>query len=358
METADDRALFDAIIECIEQPTAVYSDKGRLMANRAFLQFMDVENLKDLAQTPLGSRIVPEDRGLVLQNYFPVATVRGQVLTKPRIPTKEGDVHVFEATGSRVAFSGEPALLLVLRDLTVRQISDARIRELQKTEVVGQIAASLAHEVNHPLSAIRTLAELLDQQENNGGKVRSIRAEADRAMELVQDFLKFARPAESRRQDIDLRAVLQSVLDILGYRFMAKQIRVDAKLGDEAILVHANRAQLQQIFFNVLTNAEQAIASHHTSGEVKISCVVGNSTVLMRITDDGPGIPVAHLEKIFEPFFTTKDESSGLGLTVSGRIVADHGGRMWAESECGYGASLGIELPLASYREEAAEKGA
>lgn len=341
-----DKTLFDAIFDCIEQPVAVYSDEGRLMANRAFLDLMNVDRLDDLRQTPLGSRIVPEDRS-VLQKYFPVAAVHGEVLSRSRIPTKDGDVHLFEATGSRVVYGREPALLLILRDLTLRQVSDARIRELQKMEVVGQIAACLAHEVRHPLSAIRTYAELLDPQQIDDKKIKAICGEAERAMDLVQDFLNVARPGESHLQSVDLRAVVQSVLDILRYRFTAKRINVDAKLGQEAIPLRVNRAQIQQVLINVLINAEQAIASHRGSGNVEISCAIGNTTVLMRIADDGPGIPSSHLDAIFDPFFTTKDENSGLGLTVSRQIIANHGGRLWAENRTGRGASLIIELPTA-----------
>ena len=256
---------------------------------------------------------------------------------------------------ARPLFDGENRFagrLEIYRDITGQRLLEGKVVEREKLATVGRIVSGVAHELNNPLTAVAGYAQLLlvgrlppELQD----MARRLHREAERAGRIVKNLLLYARGDEAEKQTVDLAEILEHTLSLRAYELKVNNIRVVRRYARGAPPVWANPHQLQQVFLNLLINAEQAIRSRRDHGRVKISLGGrrGQERVRVEISDDGPGIPAALLPHIFDPFFTTKPQQkgTGLGLSVSHAIIEENGGRLFAESGSGRGATFIVELP-------------
>ncbi|MGH0029069.1 MAG: ATP-binding protein [Myxococcota bacterium] len=231
-----------------------------------------------------------------------------------------------------------------------------RIRQTQKMEAVGQLAAGLAHEINNPMSFVRsnlhTLRQMnLDEKDKRdpaefGDLIDESLDGVERTISIVRDVMQFSRAGgagPSEWQPADVNELLRDSLRVASSDVPA---RIDFHLdtGDLPSLRCAPNG-LRQVFLNLIVNAVQAVGE---SGHIQMRTRHEGDHVVVRIEDDGPGMTASDREKLFDPFFTTKPvgEGTGLGLTVSYEIVQGHGGTIAAESEPGAGAVFEVRLPL------------
>jgi two-component system NtrC family sensor kinase len=226
-----------------------------------------------------------------------------------------------------------------------------RLLQSEKMSSVGQLVSGVAHELNNPLTGIMGFAQLLllrELDETARKQVETIYAEAERASKIVSNLLTFARRRRAQKEPANLNTLIERVLELRNYDLRVRNIDVDLAL-DPALpdtMVDAN--QIQQVFLNIVINAEQAMKEEDGAGTLRIASKTDGRTVTVSFEDSGPGMSAETLRRIFDPFFTTKDagEGTGLGLTISYGIVEEHGGRIWAESEHGRGTRFIIELPV------------
>ncbi|HEY6332499.1 MAG TPA: ATP-binding protein, partial [Blastocatellia bacterium] len=182
-------------------------------------------------------------------------------------------------------------------------------------------------------------------------QLETIHKEGERARHIVQNLLSFARQHKPGRSQTDVNELLRACLDLRTYSQTAGNLSVRRRLADLPRVL-ADPHQLQQVFLNIIINAEQAITSSRESGNLLVKTGLkqqqGDDWVEIVIADDGPGIPPDALGRVFDPFFTTKDvgQGTGLGLSISYGIVKEHGGKIRVESQFGRGASFFVELPV------------
>lgn len=252
--------------------------------------------------------------------------------------------------------------LLTFEDVTERLRTEAQLRQLQadysraaRIATLGELASSIAHEVNQPLSAIAMNAETslrwLAREEPNLDKVGQLTTRiahsARHASEIVQRIRGMAARHLPEPVALDLNAVVEEALLFVHHDLETRSILLSAKLAAGLPHVRADRVQLQQVFVNLLVNSLQAIAqSRAIGGRIELeSGVDPEGAIRLSIRDDGPGIDADHVDRVFDGFFTTKPDGMGIGLAVCQSIIAAHGGKITAANHRAGGAVFVVTLP-------------
>ena len=242
------------------------------------------------------------------------------------------------------------------REVKARENEKALQQELNLTSrlaSIGEVAAGIAHEINNPLTGVIGFAQMLaamEMPEQMREAVDVINDGARRTAGIVQKLLTFARRNKTTKEYVDINAVLNSTLDIRAYEMKTNSIEVVSRFDPDLPKTMANTGQLQQVFLNIVINAEQAMAMAHVTGKLSIKTEIVNSKIRVSIADNGVGITKENLNKLFDPFFTTKGDNggTGLGLSISYGIIKEHKGKIKVKSIAGKGATFIIELPIIS----------
>jgi len=227
-----------------------------------------------------------------------------------------------------------------------------RLLQSEKMSSVGQLVSGVAHELNNPLTGITGFAQLLllrDLDETSRRHVETIYAEAERASKIVSNLLTFARRRKAQKEPASLNTLLERVLELRNYDLRVRNIQTELDLDPALPETMLDANQVQQVFLNIILNAEQAMRSGQGgAGTLRITTRREAAAVAASFQDSGPGMSEETLRRIFDPFFTTKEagEGTGLGLTISYGIVEEHGGRISTQSRPGHGTTFTVELPL------------
>ena len=258
------------------------------------------------------------------------------------------DVQSEDEMGELASSFNRMAVGLKQRDAALGE-AHAQLVQSEKMAAFGQIGAGIAHEVKNPLTGILGCAQLAVDDVEEGSQVqqalRLIEKEARRCKSIIDNLLKFARQEKAEMMPTDVNGVVDDAVAIVNHQMEIHSIRVRKELGQDLPMVLGNANQLQQVFMNILINAQQAMEGKE--GIVRIASVRRNELVELRFSDTGPGIPENIRAKLFEPFFTTKPtgKGTGLGLSVSFGIIKEHRGEIAVESEVGKGTTFVIALP-------------
>ena len=252
-------------------------------------------------------------------------------------------------------FGAEPEALLG-RDITERKQAESEIRRQreaahlrEKLASLGSLLAGVAQELNNPLSVVVGRAIMLEDEAQDPAVRASLgrlRAAAERCSRIVKSFLALAREKPRETLPVDVRKVLDAVLD-LAYGLRSAGIETEREDAPELPLVVADEDQLHQVFLNLLINAHQALETVEPPRRLWLRTTAANGSVRVEVADNGPGVPAALRDRILEPFFTTKPVGSGtgLGLSVCHSILAAHGGSISVDDRPGGGARFIVTLP-------------
>ena len=229
---------------------------------------------------------------------------------------------------------------------------------------VGELAAGVAHELNNPLAAVQAFAQLLNDRDDLDETVRSdvetIYKEAQRASRITSNLLSFARRHVPEKRLISINEVIEKALELHAYRMKVNNIDLVMDLDPDLPMTMADFHQMQQVFVNIINNAEQAMTEAHGKGRLCVNTQRVGGMLQIAFTDDGPGISADNLKRIFDPFFTTKEvgKGTGLGLSICYGLVQEHGGHLSARSKTGKGATFVVEIPILSKDERTAQEAA
>ncbi len=242
--------------------------------------------------------------------------------------------------------------VVLLRDVTDRRDRDARALESGRADAISDLAAQVAHEIGNPLNALSLNLQLLERafrDEPDPGRrarleadARTARSEVKRLEELVRGFLKAFRPVRATLAPGSLADPLKDALAAMKPQFENRRMRVALDLPGRLPPVALDRAQMEQVFFNLVKNALEAMKD---GGELAIELSSDDTGVQASFRDTGAGMDDVALAGLFEPYRTTKPSGSGLGLMISRRIVAAHGGEMDVETKAGEGTKFTVRLP-------------
>jgi len=234
----------------------------------------------------------------------------------------------------------------------IREIQEMQSQLLQaeKMAAIGQLSASIAHEINNPLAGIMGFAEIVLKSDTlSAGQredIETILRQSKRCGDIVKNLLQFSRRKKGGVNPMNLPPVLDAALQLAGFDLRRAEVEVIKSLPPELPSVMGDPAQLQQVFLNLIMNARQALEGKK-GGKLKILGSAEGGRVVLRFEDTRCGIPAENLGKVFDPFFTTKEagKGTGLGLSISYGIIEAHHGTIRVESRVGEGSVFTITLP-------------
>ncbi len=239
---------------------------------------------------------------------------------------------------------------LILSDVTESRGRREQEMKAEKMLALGEMLSGVAHELNNPLASVVGFSQLLLSQaheEKTRRRLTIIAEEAQRARRIVHNLLDVARARAPARAPVDLEELVNGILSLFAHQFRLENIQVDWAPPPGLPPVLGDRHQLQQVLVNLISNAQHALRSARGERRLRVQADTAGGRVRLQLSDTGPGIPPAHLDRIFDPFFTTKEQGvgTGLGLAIAARILQEHGGAIHARSEPAAGAVFTLDLP-------------
>jgi len=304
--------------------------------------------LRDIIQTTLTSGERQEDREVELR------AAAGSTFARASSAT-------FRGQGGELL-----GALMVVTDITALKRLELQIRRSDRLASLGTLSAGMAHEIKNPLVSIKTFAQLLPEryQESDFRATFSslIVHEIDRIDSLVNQLLRFARPAKPLLRPMHVHEVLEKTLQLVQHRLYQKEIKLTQTLEASLDTIRADSDQMEQVFLNFFLNAmdamkrggELTVATEIRTGDSLVTHLLPadeerHEALCISIRDTGEGIKKEDIARVFDPFFTTKDFGTGLGLSVVHGIIEEHGGQIEVESEVAKGTVFHIFLPLVHF---------
>jgi two-component system NtrC family sensor kinase len=249
--------------------------------------------------------------------------------------------------------------ILILDDVTSRMRLEEQLQHTEKMASVGLLAAGVAHEVNTPLAGISSYTQLLRGQIEESDPRQQVLAKIEkqsfRAAKIINNLLNFSRSSGTEFERVDVNKVIADVLSLVEHQLEGSRIRVRRELAGSLPPIRGNENRIQQVFFNLVLNARDAMPS---GGWLTLRTFADGDTVVVEVADTGHGIRREDIRRIYDPFFTTKGigRGTGLGLSVSYGIVQEHGGAIFVDSTPGQGTTFQVALPALTLV-EAAQQG-
>lgn len=284
-----------------------------------------------------------------------------RVLTEPGDETElaldivrpDGTVRSLEIIMARFEGPGSRLLYGIARDVTEYKARDLHLRRMERLASMGTLIAGVAHELNNPLTAVRGFAQLLlmdPRSDEDREALEMIQRKADRVAKIVTDLGRVARETQEKTaiELVDVNEVVRHVLRVRAYHLRTHNVATEVRLSPNLPPVVGSRPDLEQVFLNLVTNAEQAFSDAAQTRVLSLRSYESATRVCVDITDNGQGIPPELLTQIFDPFFTTKKpgEGTGLGLSLVQRLLEGHGAEIKVQSTIGSGTTFSVRLPL------------
>ncbi len=247
----------------------------------------------------------------------------------------------------------------VARDVTREKFLRDQLVQAEKLSTVGKLVAGIAHEINNPLMGIMGFSQILMDSPGDKklsdvkDKLGKIYNESLRTAKIVSNLLSFARSKRAEREYQDINGIIRKALELRAYSLSSNGIEAVLDLDPGLPMTMVDAQQMQQIFINLLTNAEDAIVSTKKEGRVEITTRTRKRRIEISVRDNGPGIPLDVINKAFDPFFTTKavGKGAGLGLSMAHGIITEHGGGISISAPPEGGTLVAIELPVVEKEE-------
>jgi len=338
----------DQILSNLQDGILLFTADGRaVLVSEAARRLLNVERGSLLGQSP--AEIF--DRSTVLGKILIEAFEARRALAKEEVTTE---------TWRRIAVSldfihdGQSpqglGALVTLHDLESVEQIESELELSRRMASIGRLTSGVGHEVKNPINAIVVHLELLKNKLGQASApalrhLEIIDTEIHRLDRVVQTLVDFSRPVELQLREQDLRPVIQGVLALAAEDFSTRNVTLVSRLPATPLVVNIDADLLKQAVLNVIQNGAQAMEQ---GGKLEVVLEEGGKNAVLRVIDEGPGIPEEIREKIFNLYFTTKSGGSGIGLAMTYRILQFHHGSVEVKSEAGHGAEFLLRIPLAA----------
>jgi PAS domain S-box-containing protein len=303
-------------------------------------------------------RTHPEDRALVRQSIDRAVQGRMAFDFEHRLLMPDGSIKYVRVVGHPVipAGSGDVKFTGAITDVTDRERSrqaQADLAHINRVTTMGELTASLAHEIKQPISAAvtdaRTCLRWLARDEPDVAEASEAASrlvkDVTRAADIIARISSVFKKDAPQRELVDVNELVREMIVLLRSEANRYSISIRTELAEDLPKVMADRVQLQQVFMNLMLNAIDAMKETTDGSELTIKSEPGDGQLLISVSDTGVGLPPEQADQIFRAFFTTKDNGTGMGLPISRSIIESHGGRMWSAGTFARGATLQFTLP-------------
>ena len=335
-----------------------------LFANQAFARIFGYASPEEvLALESAATLVAPYERRHLARTL--AALQRGAVVPRSYQfdgMDRKGTILTLKHMVRLVTWEGQPAIQSTVIDISERRRAEERARQRQaelahvaRLNMVGEMATTLAHELNQPLGAVSTYTEacrllLRSGAEDTAQLMRAldqISKQAQRASEIVRRVREFVRKTDQGRTKIDLNGLVGDAVALTAEDARAHGIAIELLLSRDLPAIVADRVQIEQVLLNLLRNSVEAMGTARAGGRWLIVGTARGAVqhVVVTVRDNGPGLRAGEERRIFEPFYTTKSEGMGMGLSISRSIVEEHAGHLWAERNRGLGVTFYVDLP-------------
>ncbi|MBN1657313.1 MAG: PAS domain S-box protein [Anaerolineae bacterium] len=338
-------ARYHALFENATEAILIHDLSGRFVAaNQVAIWRLgyspkDLMELKVVDVEVAESAVCFSERLLHLQRY-------GHHLIETAHVARDGKQIPTEVSSQLIEYDGQPAVLMIARDVTERKQMQQALLRTERLAAVGQMAAALVHEINNPLqtmlSCIEATLHLPLDDEKRTRYLEVMHRETRRLNTITRRMLDFSRPARLARQPVSISDVLDYTVTLAARQLQRARIGLQLDVSETLYPVWASRDELIQVFLNLMINAVEAMPH---GGQLRITAAARDEAVEIKFADTGPGFSEGSLDQIFDAFFSTKERGTGLGLAVSRSIVEQHGGTLTAENAPAGGALLTVVLP-------------
>jgi C4-dicarboxylate-specific signal transduction histidine kinase len=340
------------------------TDTGGIFLSKEGYRVLDIHpDEKPLISVLAQQRVHPDDRSLLMAELDRVSRGERDYDVELRWLTTDGEArHLHIRAHRMVAETGQHEVVGAVMDISetryaqeTLQATQAALAHAARVATLGEISASIAHEVNQPLAGIVTNGEAglrwLDRKEPQLDEVRNAMErmirDAKRASEVVRHLRALARKGPAERHPVDLNELIEESIYLLQREIQRRRIVMRTNLSPNLPRVMANRIELQQVVINLMVNGMQAMDSvSERPRHLVVRSSVDGGVATVAIEDSGIGLDGAIEPRLFSPFFTTREDGMGIGLSICRTIIDSHGGRIWASSNQGPGATFRFTLPL------------
>ena len=323
-------------------------------AARALLRYAELEP----GMSVVPRWVNPDERRTYLDRLRRDGAVDGLEI---RYRKTDGEEFWTALSSRLIEYRGEEVIVSNLLDLTERHAAQAELErqrdmlhQSEKLSALGELLAGVAHELNNPLSVLVGQALMLREtapDERTAERAEKIGKAADRCARIVKTFLAMARHEPTEMELVDLNAVIESALEVTAYLLRTSGVDVSLRLARDLPTVTANADQMRQVLTNLIVNAQNALQDKDGQRRLRITSRhhQKHDQIVLKVKDNGPGIPTEIRSRIFEPLFTTKDvgAGTGMGLALCHRIVEAHGGTITVEQTGDDGAVFTVRIPRA-----------
>jgi len=355
-EVAEERDLLQVIFNSMAEGVVAASEDGTgVLVNRAACHLLGLRQ-EEILGNPIQD-VVPEgglrdrireclrERSRILWEEVHVSAPVDRILLLTVIPMQDRSER-------------HKGIVALFFDVTERKITEEGLKQAQKLADMTTLSARVSHELRNPLNNLQIYTQLAERElreirdagpnsrehgETAAGQLKVVREEIQRLNDILEGFLVAVRPSRPLLDEVDVRALVESVIRVMDPELRKRGIRANLDLRKERIPpILADEAQLRFAIRNLIQNALEAIGEE---GEITIGIDIERNHLVLSVADTGPGIPEEIQEQIFEPYFSTKAKGTGLGLVTVRRVAEDHGGEVTVRSAPGEGSEFVLRIP-------------
>jgi two-component system, LuxR family, sensor kinase FixL len=340
--------------------------QGRILELNLIAATLMGENYSEMMGKPFSNWVAQKDLAVFLSFLETACGSTAKAVQELQLQRRDGKAiygHL-ESLALRDPIDGALNCRVILLDVSTRVQMQAQLQQhreelfqLAQLNLLNELGAGLAHEINQPLTAIATYAqecarrlriEPIKDDSSLLGVMEEVIAQAERASSIVRRLRQLVSRELRQPQRIQLGAIVHSAMELIKPRLKYKGISTSLEVSDNLPPIFMEPCQLEQVLLNLFCNAMDAMANNSANARRELAVVAVLNTareVEVRVSDTGPGLTIEQLEQIFEPFFTTKPGRLGLGLTLSRSLITNYGGRLWFTPYATQGATFHFTLP-------------